>query len=167
MRLRTLIPALFLAVCALAGSAQTVNFVASGVRNLGGAGFTGKLCFLPTNNSGAPVNFTYSGGGQGTDQQVCDPVSGGTLQSGVTLPDTYLTTPQFLCIYTTLVSNTLVNGQPQVINKWPCLQPGSSGQSSWCSVSGGVTTCDFDSYVSPANGLTAVTAGPPGRRSPG
>jgi hypothetical protein len=122
---------------------QTVNLVASNTRSLSSL-FTGKLCIQPANNSGAVIGFQYGGGGQGVTTQVCFNVTAGVLQSGVTVPDTFLTTPQNLCLFTQLIDPT----QPllkRVVSTLPCLQPASSGQN-WCTTASGVTTCNLDNY---------------------
>ncbi len=98
---------------------------------------------VPANNAGAVIGFQYGGGGQGVTSQSCWSVYAGALQSGVTVPDTYLTNPRNLCLYTTLVD--LTKRPQQVVGTFPCLQPASSGQD-WCVTTSGVTTCNLDNY---------------------
>lgn len=141
MKRLCLIVALLFAA-AIAG-AQTVNLTASTVKTVGGATFTGKLCMVPANNAGTVIGFQYGNGGQGITSQSCWNVQAGALQSGVTVPDTYLTSPRNLCLYTTLVD--LTKRPQQVVGTFPCLQPASSGQD-WCVTTSGVTTCNLDNY---------------------
>jgi len=88
MRLRKVLTLFLCALAVTVASAQTVNLTASNIKTLAGATFTGKLCMVPANNTGAVVSFQYGGGGLGVTQQVCWPVTAGALQSAVTVPDT-------------------------------------------------------------------------------
>jgi hypothetical protein len=163
MRLRTIYLSLLAFAFAAVLPAQTVNLVSSAVNPIGGPGFNGKLCIFPANNAGLAIPFQLGGGGVGLETKVCYGISGGALQSGVTVPDTYQTTPQNLCLYTTVESYTAPPGQSAIVNTYPCLQPASlgpavSGANPWCSTVSGVTTCDLDDYVPPAapNSLPAA-----------
>jgi hypothetical protein len=160
MGLRKLLLSLGCALACFAAGAQTVNLTAWNTKTLSGKTFTGKLCIVPTNNSGAVINFQYGLGGQGTTNQVCFQVTAGVLQSGVTVPDTYLTNPQNLCLNAQLIDPTQSPQWPSksVVGTFPCLQPASSGQS-WCSTTGGVTTCDLDNYAPVAQGLIVQQTG--------
>jgi len=160
MRLRKVLTLFLCALAVTVASAQTVNLTASNIKTLAGATFTGKLCMVPANNTGAVVSFQYGGGGLGVTQQVCWPVTAGALQSAVTVPDTYQTIPQNLCLYTQLIDPTQPL-QRRVVGSLPCLQPASSGQS-WCSGSGSSTVCDLDNYIPASTPLTLVVAGPAG-----
>ena len=153
MRLRSIIPALLLALAASFGAAQSVNLIAANTKDLAGHPFTGKFCIQPANNNGSVINFQYGNGGQGVTRQMCYQVTAGALQSGVQVPDTYITNPQNLCLYATLVDPTQ-SPLKQVVSTFPCLQPASSGQS-WCSTVSGVTTCDLDNYA-PLEGSLVV-----------
>jgi hypothetical protein len=145
MRLRAFIVLASYFALAMCLGAQTVNLTAANTQTLAGKTFTGKLCVIPTNNGGVPISFQYGNGGQGILSQVCFNVTQGALQTGVTVPDTYLTNPKNLCLYAQLIDPTQPTAK-QIVGTYPCLQPASSGQS-WCSTSAGVTTCDLDNYA--------------------
>ena len=156
MRLRAWIIVLFYLAPAVWAGGQTVNLTASNTKTLGGATFTGKLCMVPTNNNGVVIPFQYGGGGQGVTKQVCWSVTSGALQSGVTVPDTYLSNPQNLCLYTQLIDPTQPP-QKQNVGTYPCLQPASSGQA-WCSAG----TCNLDNYAPSVTALVVQQTGVPG-----
>jgi len=143
--MKKLIVSMMIALASLAASAQTVTLTASSIKTLSGTTFTGKLCMVPANNNGTVLShFQYGGGGQGVTSQVCYQVTAGALQSGVTVPDTYQTNPQNLCLYTQLIDPSQPL-QKRVVGTFPCLQPASSGQN-WCSTTGAVITCNLDNY---------------------
>lgn len=154
---RAILIALLCALCGITAGAQTVMLTASHTRTLNGTLFTGKLCMVPANNNGAVIPFQYggSGGGQGTTHEVCFQVTAGALWGGVSVPDTNLTNPQNLCLYTRLVDPTQPPAK-QNVGLYPCLQPAANN--SWCSAG----TCNLDNYAPSLTALVAQQTGIPG-----
>jgi hypothetical protein len=166
-RLAFLVAMFLLSLLAALADAQTVKLTASHITSGASPGtpFTGKLCFVPANNGGAVINFQYGGGGQGTTQQSCYLVTNGVLQSGITVPDTALTNPLNLCLYAQLINPTQP-AQKQNVGTYSCIQPASSGQSSWCSGSGTSTVCNLDNYTPSLATLVVQQTGPTGPQGP-
>lgn len=156
---RLLMLALF-ACFAVSASGQTVTLTAS---NIGGHTkvASGQLCVTPVDASNHPLPASALGGSSGgaiTYEPACVPVTSGAI-SPLALPDTALTTPTNLCLRIT-VSDTSQNGR--IIYTATCAQPASTGQTSWCTTTGGVTTCNFDKYHPNLPTLALQTAGPAG-----
>jgi hypothetical protein len=168
MKCRNLLVVIICALAAFMARAQTVTLTAANIKTLSGAAFSGKLCMVPADNNGHVIGFQYGNGGQGVTSRVCWQVTSGVLQSSVTVPDTYQTNPQNLCLYTQLIDPSQT-GQAQIVRTYPCLQPASSGQN-WCSIASDVTICNLDNYqpsttpgyVEERNKLTAIWVVPAG-----
>ncbi|MGA7887602.1 MAG: hypothetical protein WCA44_17850, partial [Acidobacteriaceae bacterium] len=152
---------LLVSVCVAAGlasaaSAQTmVTLTASKLTDAAGNKVTGSFCVTPENGSGTPIGFTFGGGGQSTQTSTCAPVSAGALS--MQAPDTAATQPQNVCLAAQLINPSAPASQ-RVARTWPCLQPASTGQSSWCTTVSGSTTCNLDNYVAASAPLAPVTA---------
>jgi hypothetical protein len=143
-------------------AAQTVTFTASNIRVGGVKLASGTLCALPVDNSNHPLPASALGGsapGALLASAACTTVTTGALPGGFLLPDTALTTPAHVCLRITV---TDANQNGKTVYNSPCAQPASSGASTWCSTSGGVTTCNFDNYTPNLGAQALVTSGPPG-----
>lgn len=117
--LRYLLASLLILPCA--AFAQMSLVTASKLQDLGGGALNGQACFTPANSNGSPIGFTFGGGGQGTTQLKCFPVSGGVLSASVA--DTSLTSPAHICYRMQLFS---VQSRQTPVRTYSCLQPTGS-----------------------------------------
>ena len=142
-------------LCALAaltaGAQRLTTITASKLLNVDGSGVTGQLCLSAVGVSGSPQGFMFGSGGQGTTQAKCFSVTAGVLQSGVTVPDTSVSTPANLCLAATL-TDRLAPASRNPVRTWSCLQPSGS---SW-SLDGQPPT---GSYALPFFGISTSLAG--------
>ena len=168
MKLRTLLFSLLTAFAVpVFAQLDTVNLTANHLANVGGQLVSGALCLTPTNGNGTPLTFTFGGGGQGTQNAVCYPVTSGVLAAQPVV-DTAQSNPLNICLSAQLINSNIypATNPARVVASWPCLQPASSGQSSWCSTVSGVTTCDLDNYSPTVPALALVVTGPQGPAGP-
>jgi len=122
----------------------------------------GMLCVTPVDAANHPLPASRRGGSWGgalTSEASCASITNGVLASGFQVADTALTTPTNICLRITITDANQNNRQVYMA---PCVQPASTGQSSWCSTSGGSTTCNFDNYQPNLAPLALVQVGPQG-----
>lgn len=165
MRLRILTAfvaaAAFCAIGAAPVSAQT-GYMAISSSHLtdfsGSAINNATITWAPTNNAGQPISahIGSSGGGQGITSALTVNVASGAFS--VTVADTVLTSPANVCYNVTVIDNSTGN----ILLNYPCVQPGSTGQTSWCTT----TTCNFDAYTPPIPANTTIATGPQGPQGP-
>ena len=153
------------ALLLLAGApalAQTVTLSASSTYD-GNSLANGIIHLAPVLSTGQSASYQRPGGGTASVTPMSATVTNGAFS--LTVPDTYLTTPQNLCFKATL---TTQNGSVLGAG-YNCLQPGTNPtQTHWCTTVSNVTTCNFDkftpllspqpttSYVQSVNGCTGV-----------
>jgi len=103
----------------------------------------GTLTLAPVTPTGQPASYHRPGGGQAS----ITPLTVGVQNGAFTLagvPDTALASPANICFELILSTQ---NGSQVLGPGYGCLQPSATGQSSWCSTTGGVTTCNLDNYL--------------------
>ncbi len=138
--------------CAAALPAQTVTVMSNNLQS-GGAPFTGMLSFIPVTSSGVALQgYQLPGGGVATGAPSSVYAQAGVFS--IALPDTALTAPKNICFRV-----------PQLGVGYQCIQPSATGQSSWCTTVGSVTTCDLGKYV-PNLPFVTMQVGPPGPAGP-
>jgi hypothetical protein len=162
-RMRRIFPALvmLLAVTFLLeplAAQQLVTLTAAKLSDLSGNLVTGQLCLSPVDNYGTQTGFLFGGGGQAGTQANCGTVTAGAVTMPV--PDTAFTNPVNVCVKAQLMVGS------RAVRTWPCLQPASSGQTSWCTTVGSVTTCNLDNYLPTAPPGTVLARGPVGPTGP-
>lgn len=157
IRIALIILAMLCGVASL--PAQMLTVVASTFSDSTQKPITGTLLLTQTLANGTPTAYQLGGGGWRSGASVSVYVSAGVLS--IPLPDTSLTSPSNLCFRLSSTSPSIILGPG-----YNCLQPASTGQSSWCTTTSGVTVCDLGKYTPPLAPLVQSVAGPTGPTGP-
>lgn len=128
----------------------------------GGSGQTllslGQIQFQAVDVNGNPINYQVGGGGQQLNYPTVCTVTNGAIQAACYVANVSQTNPLNVCFSITVkdANNNVVLGGGQS-SGYQCAQPGATvtGQA-WCSVSAGVTTCNFDKFIPNINGVPIV-----------
>src|SRR5579871_277593 len=85
-------------------SAQLVNFTASNISVGGQKLAAGQICVQPVDATNHPMiaRLGGSGGGAIVTEASCAAVTNGVIAGGFTAPDTYITSPQNVCLRVTI-----------------------------------------------------------------
>ena len=145
MKLRRIALWLLLALGGCAGMAaaqSTLSLTDANITDAANNPFSGQIQICPVLSSGVPTWFHYGGGGVGLNRCATVTASGGSFTA--TVPDTYLTNPQNLC----LAIHAWDPATNQDDLNMPCVQPSiQSGSAAvtngWCTQGG---SCDLTKY---------------------
>ncbi|HSU19898.1 MAG TPA: hypothetical protein VLI45_09175 [Acidobacteriaceae bacterium] len=143
--LRRLATTLILGLGACLGSAPMVAQIpltATNLKTVTGQPVTGNITICPVTDKGVPIAFNVAGGGTGLAACVQVPVTGGAFST--TVPDTYNTTPQNVCL---AFSYQDPSNYTEDLPNYTCVQPsittGSAAVTAgWCSTS----SCNLDLF---------------------
>jgi hypothetical protein len=152
---------LFLAVPAFAQSSLigvTGSLLGDSRGTSGGLLNNATITFTPVLNDGTPTSYRRgTSGGQSILSPISTNVSNGTFS--LVVADTAFTSPANVCYSVTVTDN--ITGNNLLGSGYSCVQP-TSTDTSWCSLSGSVYSCNFDNYTPNLSPLLAVQSGPPG-----
>jgi hypothetical protein len=159
--------ALFLCLAPLAlAQSQYALITASSIEDLAGNKLqSGTITFTPVETPGStlPASPHLTGGGRGIATPVTFNITNGVISaiSGTAqLVDVTQAVPQYFCYADSIHDNN--TGDTWTPDS--CVQPAYNA--SWCTVSGGQTTCDFDNYVPTGTPGVAQVVGPTGPAGP-
>jgi hypothetical protein len=164
MRTRILALLPLLASSLLYAQSQYAQITATNITDAAGNKLvSGSITFTPVNNAGTPIAPHATSGGRVVPRPVVFKVVNGVITPSygtAQLVDVTQTNPVNIC-YADRIHDNLSG------NTWspdPCVQPAYNA--SWCSVSNGVTTCNFDNYQPTSTPGAIVQTGPIGASGP-
>lgn len=166
MRARVLLPLPFLSCALLYGQSQYALITASNIADTAGNRLaSGTITFTPvlTPGSTLPASPHLVDGGRGLATPVTFNVIAGELSpiyGTAQLVDVTQANPANFCYADSIHDNN--SGETWTPDA--CVQPAYNA--SWCSVTSGQTTCDFDNYVPTGTPGALQTAGPIGPTGP-
>ena len=154
----------------VASSAWAQNFATVTSANILGPSNTplasGTILFQAVNSAQLPISYQIGGGGQQVNYATVCSITNGAIVQPCLVANVSFTNPLNVCFLV-----TAKNSKGQVIlggteaSGYACVQPQVSN--SWCSTSGGTTTCDFDMYVPNIAGVPIAKVAPPSTLSLG
>jgi len=139
----------------VAAQSQYALITAANIADLSGNKLAkGTITFTPLYSAFVSAAPHLAGGGRGLPSPITCQIVGGATVGTCKLADVTQANPSGFC-YADVVHDSNSG------NSWAldtCVQPAYNA--SWCTVTGGVTTCSLDNYVPPGTPGALVVAGP-------
>jgi hypothetical protein len=167
MRARLLLALPLLVCSALHAQSQYAAFVANNITDMAGNKLaSGTITFRPvlTPTSSLPASPRLTGGGRAIPLPITFKVVAGVASATygtMQLLDVTQANPANFCYASTIHDNN----SGATWNPDPCLQPAYNA--SWCTVTAGVTSCDYGQYLPSGTPGALVSSGPPGAAGAG